>query len=395
VQAGDYVEAGTPIIQIDPSEQQAALLSTIAGVESAAAAAAGAEASLQDARSVLRSLEASRLSNLSDVALNQRDLKRDAELVQQGAITERAFDNRVNELERAQANLGRIEQEIEAQKSRVNAAEAELARRERLLAQAQADAEEQNALLGFYGIAAPFSGIVGDIPVKVGDYVSPTTQLLTITQNQQLEVEINIPIERSPDLQVGLPVVLLDSNNNILGESQIAFIAPNTNTATQSVLAKAIFDNAEELLRADQFVRARVIWNVSQGVLIPTSSISRLGGQDFVFVAVPPEEVEPENAEGNPEQTSKPAIGVQPAHAQSSDDANNPESGPPTFIAQQRPVKLGRIQGNSYQVLEGVEAGEQLVTSGILKLSDGVPIIRESDLPKPEAPPGEAPEAGS
>jgi multidrug efflux pump subunit AcrA (membrane-fusion protein) len=277
VQAGDYVEAGTPIIQIDPSEQQAALLSTIAAVESAAAAAAAAQADLENARSVLRSLEASRLSNLSDLALNQRELQRDSELVQQGAITQRDLDNRVNALERAQANLGRIEQEIEAQKARVLSAEAELARNDRLLAQAQANAEEQQALLGFYGITAPFSGKVGDIPVKVGDYVSPTTQLLTITQNQQLEVEINVPIERSPDLQVGLPVVLLDSNNNILGESSIAFIAPNANTATQSVLVKAMFDNTEELLRADQFIRARVIWSVDQGVLIPTSSISRLG----------------------------------------------------------------------------------------------------------------------
>ncbi|AFY70825.1 efflux transporter, RND family, MFP subunit [Thalassoporum mexicanum PCC 7367] len=393
VQAGDYVEAGTPIIQIDPTEQQAALLSTIAAVESAAAAAASTQARLEDVRSVLRSLEASKLANLSDVALNQRDLQRDAELVQEGAITQRDLDTRVNSLERAQATLGQVEQEIEAQKARVLAAEADLARSERLLVQAQADAEEQQALLGFYGITAPFAGTVGDIPVKVGDFVDSGTQLLTITQNEQLEVEINIPIERSPELQVGLPVVLLDSNNNILGESQISFIAPNTETVTQSILVKAIFDNAEELLRADQFVRARIVWSEGKGVLIPTSSISRLGGQNFVFQAVPPEEIEqeepPEGTEADPEQAQRSPIEATPANAQSSEDSEN--QGPPTFIAVQKPVKLGRIQGNSYHVLEGLEAGDQLVTSGILKLTDGAPVMRLSDLPPMDGPPDQAP----
>jgi multidrug efflux pump subunit AcrA (membrane-fusion protein) len=62
-----------------------------------------------------------------------------------------------------------------------------------------------------------------------------------------------------------------------------------------------------------------------------------------------------------------------------------PEQGGQT-IARQKRVQLGSIQGNSYQVLEGLEAGEQIVVSGLLNLSDGVPIMPESQNPAGQAP---------
>ncbi|MBW4665081.1 MAG: hypothetical protein KME01_12920 [Chroococcus sp. CMT-3BRIN-NPC107] len=47
------------------------------------------------------------------------------------------------------------------------------------------------------------------------------------------------------------------------------------------------------------------------------------------------------------------------------------------MVVRQQPVKLGEIQGNSYQVIEGLKAGEKIVTSGIQKLSNGAPIVPE------------------
>jgi multidrug efflux pump subunit AcrA (membrane-fusion protein) len=48
------------------------------------------------------------------------------------------------------------------------------------------------------------------------------------------------------------------------------------------------------------------------------------------------------------------------------------------LIARQKPVKLGEIKGNNYQVIEGLQAGEKIIVSGILNLSDGAPIIPQS-----------------
>jgi RND family efflux transporter MFP subunit len=188
-------------------------------------------------------------------------------------------------------------------------------------------------------VVAPIAGIVGNIPVKVGDFVQTSTTLTNIIQNGALELNLSIPAERGPELREGLPVELLDAQSKPIGRGSISFISPEVNTAQQSILAKARFPNSGTL-RDGQFVRARVIWNSSSSVLVPTTAITRIAGQPFVFVL--------EQGQGT--------------------------NGQPQQVARQRPVKLGNLQGNNYQVLEGVKSGEQLIVSGLLNLQDGVPV---------------------
>jgi RND family efflux transporter MFP subunit len=187
---------------------------------------------------------------------------------------------------------------------------------------------------------------VGNIPVRVGDLVTNSTEITTVTQNQPLEVNISIPLQQANRVSVGTPVELIDAQGEQIGTSKVSFISPRTTDDTQSVLVKAIFDNAKNQLRADSFVRARVILAQSSGILVPTEAISRLGGQAFVYVAEPTQS----------------------------------ESGRSQLIARQKPVELGAIQGNSYQVRSGLQPGERIVTSGLLNLRDGVPIA-----PAPES----------
>ncbi len=101
----------------------------------------------------------------------------------------------------------------------------------------------------------------------------------------------------------------------------------------QSILVKMAFRNNGSL-RDRQYVQVRVIWDTQPGVLVPTSAISSLGGQKFVFVAQPGE----------------------------SQDA---------LVAKQVPVKVGAIQGQSYQVISGVKPGDRIAVSRILDLKDG------------------------
>lgn len=202
-------------------------------------------------------------------------------------------------------------------------------------------------------MVAPVAGEIGDIPVKIGDYVEITDTLTTITQNQTLELRLAVPIEYTTKLQLGLPVELRTSSGGdplVLGK--ISFISPVVDTTSQTVLAKASFPNPQGKLRDKQFVRARIIWEQGSGVLVPASAITRLGGQAFVFVA-------------------------QNTAARESEKVQQ--------IAEQRRVKLGSIQGNYYQVIDGLELGETLITSGLLNLSDGVPIMPESVSSSTEA----------
>ena len=145
---------------------------------------------------------------------------------------------------------------------------------------------------------------------------------------------------------MGLPVELRTSlGGEPLVVGKISFISPRVDMASQVVLAKASFPNPQGKLRDQQFVRAKNIWEQGSGLMVPASAITRLGNQAFVFVA--------QNAPAN-------------------------ESGEPQQIAEQRPVKLGSIEGNYYQVIDGLEPGENLITSGLLNLYDGAFIMPES-----------------
>ena len=287
VREGDNVPAGRPLIQVNPDEQQAVL-------NSANAAIAAARATVENARATLSSLEAERVSALSDVQFNQKEYQRYSALADQGAVARSLADQYTNRIQTARASLNAINK-------RIAAAKATVAQEQQALAQAQAGARERQVQLDYYQISAPFAGTVGDIPVKVGDFVTTSTRLTSVTENRPLEVNISVPVEQGPQLRQGMPVELLNGQGKTVGTSRVFFIAPNTANNTQSILVKSLFDNAQGQLRADQYVRARVIWEQRPGVLIPTTAVNRIGGQSFVFVAQQAPQKSQEQAEESQE----------------------------------------------------------------------------------------------
>ncbi|HEY9906601.1 MAG TPA: efflux RND transporter periplasmic adaptor subunit [Thermosynechococcaceae cyanobacterium] len=363
VKAGDLVNAGDPILQIDAAEQRAQVSSRSAAAETAAAEVETARADVGTANSTLASLQARYQSAESNVRFNQREYERFSRLFEQGGTTQQVRDQKLNAVETSRAALQQIGADIQAQEAAIARANAQVVRNQRAQDQASANVSEGEAQLRYYTISAPFSGAVGDIPIKEGDFVTTTTQLTTVTQNQQLEVQIAIPLDRAPSLRQGLPVKLLDDQGKELQTGRISFIASNVNPTTQSVQAKAVFPNANNQLRTQQFVRARVIWSSKPGVLIPTTAISRLGGKEFVFLAAPFKD------SGCP---APPAGSQQPAIE------------PNQLVATQKPVRLGRIVGNNQEVLEGVSQSDRFAASGLLQLQNCMPIAEDTQ-PAPQS----------
>jgi RND family efflux transporter MFP subunit len=331
VQLGSQVAAGAPLFEIDSRQQQAAVAGQTAGI-------AAAQANLESSRALLSQLRADRM-RLEAAAEFARDLhERNLRLLAEGAISQLQVDQSSRDLRQAEAALA-------AQQEQIRAQEAAILRAEREVQRAQAEAERQQVQLQFFQVTAPFAGIVGDVLVRQGDYVTPQTVLTTLTQTQALELNLNIPLQRAPQLRIGTPVQILDSRGEVIGSSQISFIAPEANAATQSVLAKALLENPAGQLRSAQFVRTRVIWEERPALLVPVTAVARLGAQTFVYTV---------------QTTEPPAEGM-----------------PPGAVAVQRPVQLGSIYGNSYEVLEGLEANEPIVLSGLQKIRDGAPIVDE------------------
>ncbi|MEN9230427.1 MAG: efflux RND transporter periplasmic adaptor subunit [Thermostichus sp. DG02_5_bins_236] len=331
VQLGSQVAAGALMFEIDSSQQQAA-------VAGQAAALASAQAAVESSRAILSQLQADRLRLQAEVEFARQQHERNTRLLAEGAITRLQADQSSRDLRQAEAALA-------AQQEQIRAQEAAIMRAERDVQRAQADAAQQQVQLRFFQVNAPFAGVVGEVRVRQGDYVTPQTVLTTLSQSQLLEINLNIPLQWAPQLRIGTPVQILDSRNQVIGSSQISFISPQAEAGTQSVLAKALLDNLSGQLRSAQFVRARIIWEERPALVVPVTAVARVAGQNFVYTV---------------ETTEPPAEGM-----------------PPGAVAVQRPVQLGSIQDNHYEVLQGLEANEPIVLTGLQKIRDGAPIVDE------------------
>src|SRR5207247_3601179 len=189
-----------------------------------------------------------------------------------------------------------------------------------------------------YGVTSPMDGIVGDIPVRMGDRVAVTTLLTTIDERGALEAYIYVPAERAHNLRAGLPVRLLDAAGNSLSETRVTFVSPQVDSDTQSVLAKATVENRQGKLRVAQEARAQITWGTHEGPVIPVLAVQRINGQFFAFVSV------------------------------------NEGKG---TVARQKPLKLGDTVGNDFVVLDGLKAGDHVITSGTQFLQDGTPVTEQ------------------
>jgi RND family efflux transporter MFP subunit len=204
---------------------------------------------------------------------------------------------------------------------------------------AQESTQTQESLLAYYTLRAPFAGIVGDIPVHVGDYVSTggsSTMLTTVDEGKNLEAYVYIPTERADQIRNGLEVDVEDTNGKLLEKSGIDFISPQVDSTLQSILVKAPVSPTPDILRNMQMVKARVIWKTSPMAVVPVLAVTRQGVQSFVFVA----------------------------------KQNNGH-----FMAVQVPVTLGDTVGNSYSISSGLSAGDKVIVSGTQFLVNGMPVM--------------------
>jgi RND family efflux transporter MFP subunit len=198
----------------------------------------------------------------------------------------------------------------------------------------------QEEQLAYYTVRAPFEGVVGDVPVHVGDFVSPLLSpaavLTTVDENKDLEAYIYVPTERSGQVRQGLDVDLMDTNGKLLEKTKIDFLSPQVDSTLQGILVKAPVHATPEILRNAQMVKARVIWSTTPMAVIPVLAVTRQGGQSFVFVAR-----------------------QQNGHS----------------VAIQTPVTLGDTVGNTYSISSGLNVGDRVIVSSTQFLVNGMPVL--------------------
>ncbi len=201
---------------------------------------------------------------------------------------------------------------------------------------AVASRKAQEELLNYYTVRAPFDGVVGDVPVHVGDYASTSTVLTTVDDHNDLEVYIYVPTERQNQLKPGLEVDVMDTSGKLVEKTKIDFLSPQVDNSLQGILAKAPVHLSPEMLRTSQLVKARIVWSTAPMAVVPVLAVTRQGGQSFVFVAK-----------------------QQGGH----------------YFAAQTPVTLGDTVGNTYSVTSGLNAGDRVITSSTQFLVNNMPVM--------------------
>ena len=279
VKSGDRVSAGQLLMTIDPLKQQAT-------VDQERSTAAQKKAVFD---------------------YNKTEVERQRRLFEGGVTSKQNYDYAVQAFENSKADW--------------DSAKAARATQERQLA--------------YYNLTAPFAGIVGDIPVHVGDYVSPQTLLTTVDENAELEAYVYIPTERAADIRMSLPVQIVTSNDEPIEKTKINFVSQQVDNALQGVLVKAPIHASLDKFRNSQLVKARVVWSTAPAPTVPVLAVTRIGGQPFVYVVA------------------------------SSDKGT---------VARQRAVVLGDTLGNDYAVTGGLQRGDKVIVSGTQFLIDGAPV---------------------
>ena len=193
---GQQVTAGEPIIQLQSNRTQAQL-------DTALAQANATRAALTSSQDQLAALHAERLSAAAEVEFSISEYQRFQDLATGGAVSFEAFDEKRQATAVALARLRATEERIEAAGSNVAQLEAEVAA-------ANAQVQTASVDLGFKQVVAPIAGIVGNIPNKVGDYVTVGETLTTITNNESFNLNVSIPTSRADQLKIGLSVELID-----------------------------------------------------------------------------------------------------------------------------------------------------------------------------------------
>lgn len=330
VSSGDRVNGGDTIVLLKPDQTTPQLDSA---KETVNVAIADRDASIEQ----LKIAQSQQASVQEEVDLAQVNFQRAKFLLEQGAIGRFDYD-------RAQTDLEIKKNRLKEAKDSVQAAQTGIQQAEAKIRQAKLQVATAAVSVGFKKVAAPIAGTIGDLPVKQGDYATMGEAIATITRNDSLDLRLSVPASRSGQLRQGMTVELIaPGTGKTLERGRVSFISPNIDTSLQTVLIKASFPNATGKLRDGQKVEAKIVWNNEPGILIPTTAISRVGSKSFVFV------VEQQTADGKPQQ-----------------------------VVRQRLIELGNIQDASYQVIKGLEVGDSIAVSNILKLRDGATIKSDS-----------------
>ena len=209
---------------------------------------------------------------------------------------------------------------------------------------ARAEVARAQTALDSKRVIAPFGGIIGIPQIEVGQYVSVGTIYATLQDLGQMRVDFAVPEQQIAALELGREITAATEVGDLSAKGRIIAIEHRVDPNSRLITVRAEVDNPTGKLYPGQFLRVRVAMPTEEGIIaLPQTAVSSTLYGDYVYV------VKPGAAEGE-------------------------------LVVDQVFVKLGRRSGARIEVVEGIAPGEQVVTSGQNRLTDGARVTIDTSV---------------
>ncbi len=271
------------------------------------------------------------------VTLGQPLIQLDSEVERANLATAEA----VRSLARVEFERGRsLVNRQSISKSEFDRLNAELLKAEATVAQLKAQLDKKRVL-------APFAGTIGIRQVDTGDYLSPGAAIATLQDLSRLHVDFFLPEQRAPLLQVGQRVLVgVAAYPGETFEGRIAALNPKVENETRNLQVRATLSNPDEKLLPGMFANLEVLLPDDEPkILVPETAITYTLYGNSVYVVQ-----EKQDEDGQPAKDAE---------------------GKTQLTVERRFVETGERRAGRVVIVKGLQAGEQVVTSGQLKLDNG------------------------
>lgn len=328
VDIGSPVRRGQMLVRLDDAELKLRVEQAMAQLGQAKAAVRQAEEKIG-----LRPGQAFDPNRVAEVAsarvqldLAEKNLRRAEKLIESGDVSRSFFDE-----QRARRDQLKEQYDVALAQARQNYAGVEVARTNVANAEAALGLARKN--LSYSVIPAPIDGFVAERTADLGEYVSPQQKVATIVRTNPLRIRIDIPEQAIPEVRVGQSVSITTSawpDRNFSG--RVARIAPNVSATSRTLTVEAEIENSSGVLKPGQFATVRILQERTEpAVLIPARAVITEAGVSRVYV-------------------------IKDGHAE------------------QRVVQTGQTESDLVEIKTGVAADEQVATSNLERLSDGITV---------------------
>lgn len=264
------------------------------------------------------------------------------------------------QLKTAEADLELARQDLQRTRdlaARKVVSKAELDSAESKFKQKEGSVEQMRSMITKKEVRAPFDGQLGIRQVNVGQMINAGQQVVSLQSLDPVYVDFALPQQDLPKLAAGLEArVHSDALPGHEFEGKLTAINSMVDTVTRNVMVQATLDNSDHALRPGMFVKIDIVLpEKNKTLVIPGSAVSYAPYGDSVFVI----------------ETKK-----------------DPKTGKESQTLRQAFVRIGEARGDFVAVTEGLKAGETIVSTGVFKLRNAMPVTINNDLaPKPELNP--------